>query len=267
MVSPESRSRVAELVLSSRLPLWSLVVVIAFSGCDRFFLPKPPQTQEGAYLVHVVSGGDVREDISTILLWYTGSEDNASAVQVANPGIDLSELKAGQRIVIPSNIVTQTNAMPRRKFTLGVDVVPTPQPLRAPEMTPQGKRSDPLEELMRQNERRVSPTPAAPQPLRGTEQVNPVATTPSIDVLDRSNVETRRDVVPSGNTKSGESRRLESFSDDEIGALPAAPPSVRDGADVSSKSGPGPEAIQRPSPETKNPRPRRQPQPEVFDEE
>ncbi len=267
MVSPESRSRVAELVLSSRLPLWSLVVVMAFSGCDRFFLPKPPQTQEGAYLVHVVSGGDVREDISTILLWYTGSEDNASAVQVANPGIDLSELKAGQRIVIPSNIVTQTNAMPRRKFTLGVDVVPTPQPLRDPEVTTQGKSSDPLEDLMRRNEKVASPTTAKPESLHGPGQVNPVVGAPSVDVPARSNMESRRGVVSSGNKKGSESRRLESFSDDEIGVLPAAPPAARDRADVSGENAPGPNVIQRPSPEIKNPRPRRQLQPEVFDEE
>ncbi len=267
MLCPESRSRVTELPLSSRLPLWSLCILIALSGCDRFFLPKPPQTQEGAYLVHVVSGGDVREDISTILLWYTGSEDNASAVQVANPGIDLSELKAGQRIVIPSNIVTQTNAMPRRKFTLGVDVVQAPQPIRSPEVTTQGKRSDPLEELMRQNEKVASPTTAMPESLHGPGQVNPVVGAPSVDVPARSNMESRRDVVSSGNKKGSESRRLESFSDDEIGVLPAAPPAARERADVSGENAPGPNVIQRPSPEIKNPRPRRQLQPEVFDEE
>ena len=253
MLSPESRRRVAEL------PLWSLVFLIALSGCDRFFLPKPPQTEEGTYLVHVVSGGDTREDIATILLWYTGSEDNVSTVQIANPGVDLSALKAGQRIVIPSDIVTQTNAMPRRKFALGVDVVPTPQPVRAPEVTTQGKRSDPLEELMRRNEKGAGPTPAMPESLRGPAQVNSVVSAPSVDVPDRSNVESRRDVVPSRTEKGGEPRRLESFSDDEMGVLPASSPATRDRADVSSEN--------TPSPEIKNPRPKRQPQPEVFDEE
>ncbi len=239
----------------SSLCLWSIALVVIVSGCDRFFLPKPPQTEDGTYLVHVVSGGDTREDIATILLWYTGSEENVSAVQIANPGFDLSDLKAGQRIVIPSNLVTQTNAMPRRKFTLGVDVVPTPRAVSVPDVAPEGKRSDPLEELMRRNEKVPSPPAAMPQSLGSSVQVNPAVGAPSMNA------------APAKNEKGTEPGGIESFSEDEIGALPVIPPKVREEAEVSSKNVPRPDAIPGRNPEMKNPRPRRQPQPEVFDEE
>lgn len=239
----------------SSLCFWSLTLVVLLSGCARFFLPKPPQTEDGTYLVHVVSGGENREDIATILLWYTGSEENVAAVQMANPGVDLSDLQAGQRIVIPSHLVTQTNAMPRRKFTLGVDVVPTPRPTSVSDMTPQGKRADPLEELMRRNEKVASPAVATQQPLGGPSQVNPTAVAPSMNT------------APLKNEKGGQPGGIESFSEDEIGALPVTTPKAGERVEAPIKSGRVPDAIPPQSPEMKNPRPRRQLQPEVFDEE
>lgn len=254
-MSIKSKHGVLEFSAQSRWLLLAISLLVVLSGCDRFFLPKPPQIEDGTYLVHVVSGGETREDITTILLWYTGSEDNVSAVQMANPGVDFSDLKAGQRIVIPSSIVTQTNAMPRRKFALGVDVAPTPRPVSAPDVPQQGKKSDPLEELMRRNEKVSSPTVAPPQALGETTQGNEAAVAPSVNR------------APSKNKQGGESRAIESFSEDEIGALPVASPKVKEEVGTSSKSATGTGAIPAQSPEMKNPRPRRQPQPEVFDEE
>lgn len=240
----------------------SLVVVITFTGCDRFLLPKPPQTQEGAYLVHVVSGGEAREDISTILLWYTGAEENLAAVQNANPAVDLGDLKPGQRVMIPSSLVTQTNAMPRRKFTLGVDAVPTPRPVSAPETAQSGKKADPLEELMRRNEVAGSPTPVPSRSLGDA-----VPTPAQLDSLGVPAVRPQGDSAPLERKKSGEAPKLESFSDDEIGVLSDASANAKGGVDVTSKNASRGDASEQPSVEIKNPRPKRKLQPEVFDEE
>lgn len=231
----------------------AIIVSTLSAGCDRFFLPKPPETQDGSYLVHVVSGGEAREDIGTILLWYTGSEDTLAAVQMANPSADLSALQPGQRIVIPSSVVTQTNAMPRRKFTLGVDVPPPviapPTAVPAPNG---GAKTDPLEELMRKHERR------APHAA-----VEPAATSNIVDAPTPLVMGPSSDVAPSGPKAASGPRKLEAFSEDEVGVLPL--PGSQSRANGNSE---GQVEVRKPSAtETKNPRPRQAPQPEVFDEE
>jgi len=239
--------------------LYALLIASMIAGCDRFFLPKPTETQDGSYLVHVVSGGETREDIGTILLWYTGSEDTLATVQMANPSADLAMLQPGQRIMIPSSVVTQTNAMPRRKFALGVDV---PPPVMAPATAVPapsgGAKSDPLEELMRKHERRA---PQQPTPLEAASE--PSARSNLVDVPSQRAVEPNNVAAPgSPKTRSGSSK-LEAFSEDEIGALPVPGSQPRP-----DENGAGQIESRKPAaPETKNLRPRRAPQPEVFDEE
>lgn len=237
----------------------AILVSTLSAGCDRFFLPKPPETQDGSYLVHVVSGGEAREDIGTILLWYTGSEDTLAAVQMANPSADLSALQPGQRIVIPSSVVTQTNAMPRRKFTLGVDVPPPviapPTAVPAPNG---GAKSDPLEELMRKHERRA---PQQPTPLQAASE--PPARSNLVDMPTQRAVEPNNVAAPSSPKTTSGASKLEAFSEDEIGALPVPGSQPR-----SDENGTGQIESRKPiAQETKNPRPRQAPQPEVFDEE
>jgi hypothetical protein len=213
-------------------------------------------------LIHVVSGGETREDISTILLWYTGAEENIAPVQTANPGLDLTDLKPGQRILIPSNLVTQTTAMPRRKFTLGVDAAPTPRPIGAAETTTSDKKADPLEELMRRNQRGGNPTPIPTYSLSDSAPTSSLMGSTGV-----SSTSPQRDVATPEKEKSVGAPKLESFSDEEIGASPEASVSPKEGLDVSPNKGSGAPMTEQPSLEIKNPRLKRQLQPEVFDEE
>ena len=230
----------------------------ALCACDRLFLPKPPETVDGSYLVHIVSGSESREDIETVVLWYTGSEDNVPAVRDANPGVDLGALKPGQRVMIPSSLVTQTNAMPRRKFTLGMDVPPQPAASDTPEATERGARGDPLEELMRKQERRLTPRPT-PSQVDAVPGLAPPPSAPPVNLVP----ETSKAQAQATTSKAHGSPKLESFSEDEIGALSSAP------ADATFPQGDNGSASPRANAaaQTKNPRSRRAPQPEVFDEE
>lgn len=258
MCALESRTGSTILATSSLRYRWLLAAVAGLVGCERLFLPKPPETVEGSYLVHIVSASEAREDIDTIVLWYTGSEDNVPAIRLANPHADLSALKPGQRVVIPSNLVTQTNAMPRRRFTLGVDVPPPAPVSDSPEATPPGKRGDPLEELMRKQERRLTPRPT-PSQVETPAGALPVPSSPVVNV----EPENPSPSTQAGNSKRAGSPRVESFSDDEIGDLSSAsevpsPPSAENATARSPA---------RDTAQTKNPRSRRAPQPEVFEEE
>jgi hypothetical protein len=257
----EPSESVRSLALA-RMFRWPLAVLLVCVGCNRFFLPKSPQTEDGAYLVHVVSGGESREDIGTILLWYTGSEDSISGVQGANPGADLGALKPGQRIMIPSSLVTQTNPMPRRKFIFGVDVVPTPAAIVTPESRGVGRSGDPLEELMRRNERAPTNTTASPELQRA-----PLPTPPPASPPDPSGAQPVPGVVVPKRERALPPPQLESFSDDEVGVLPVAPEGSKSEATSPGNPRAGRVAQSDGNVEIKNPGSRRQPQPEVFDEE
>ncbi len=234
-----------------------IVLTTACFGCDRLFLAKPPETQEGSYLVHIVSAGDVREDIQTIVLWYTGSEDNVAAIQIANPGVDLSALSSGQRIMLPLSLVTQTNAMPRRKFTLGVDVPPPPPVRDAPDAIRGAKRGDPLEELMQKQEQRQ-------RHQSYPNQVEPVRVVPTPpQVPPSTTIEKPKPIASPVGSKPDESTKLESFTDEEIGDLSSG---LKQPGVVQQRQGDVSARGSQTAP-IKNPRSKREPQPEVFDEE
>jgi hypothetical protein len=104
----------------------------------------------------VVSPAGGGEDIDTILAWYTGSEDTKSLVEDANRGVNLAKLHPGQHILIPRAVVTQTNPLPRKKFSFDREGARAPNVSAppAPSKSAIGKKADPLEELLSQQESR-----------------------------------------------------------------------------------------------------------------
>lgn len=156
--------------LFSRLQLLlRLVPPIAFttmaaSGCDSLLLSSPKPVREGSYLVHVVSPAGGGEDIDTILIWYTGTENTRSVVEDANKGVGLKQLRPGQHILIPRSVVTQMNPLPRKKFSFsresergaGPSTSEQPAPLKG------AQNVDPLEDLLsKQESKQGKKVPAA----------------------------------------------------------------------------------------------------------
>lgn len=132
-----------------------MTTLAAISACctacsSPLFLSVPRPVLEGSYLVHVVGPASASEDIDTILLWYTGSEQSIDAVRAANKKVNLSALRPGQRLLIPLRLVTHTNPMPRRKFNFGAPANTGPQASKT--SATRGDQSwprdaDPLEEM------------------------------------------------------------------------------------------------------------------------
>ena len=142
-------------------------IVPALGGCNDIRLPTPKPIREGSYLVHVVSPAGGNEEIDTILIWYTGSENTRSVVEEANKGKNLNQLHAGQRILIPRSMVTQTNPLPRRKFSFSREapensgVRPNVSSVNPARVNKASQQVDPLEEILSQQAaKQAMPTPA-----------------------------------------------------------------------------------------------------------
>jgi hypothetical protein len=134
------------------------VCAMALGGCGSMLMRTPRATNEGDFLVHVVSpsGG---EEIDTILYWYTGSEETKKEVQKVNKRVKLDHLRAGQRILIPQALVTQTNPLPRKKFSLSRESAPPPTETPGPSAASKPRSKDPLEAIIesRSDARSASP--------------------------------------------------------------------------------------------------------------
>jgi hypothetical protein len=152
---------------NSKLRYLVLWFILSAAGCNDIRLSTPKPIREGTYLVHVVSPGGGNEEIDTILIWYTGSENTRSVVQDANKGKNLSQLHPGQHILIPRSIVTQTNPLPRRKFSFGREASKDSSnkskgSVAAPVSGKHGSQNaDPLEEILsKQAAKQGAATPA-----------------------------------------------------------------------------------------------------------
>ncbi len=78
------------------------ISVIA-SGCMQRLVQPPAPIEEGAFYVHVVRQPD--ETFPKILTWYTGTTLSGSIVTRFNPHIEGRDLKVGDRIVLPVEVM------------------------------------------------------------------------------------------------------------------------------------------------------------------
>lgn len=108
-------------------------------GCaspERFRATAQPG---GKYLVHVVSPRS--EGIQEICEWYTGGIEGQPAIVSANPGIDLSTLKPGDRVLIPYVVV-------KRIEPLGSGAAGEPPQDSSPEAAAPVREEVPVGDLM-----------------------------------------------------------------------------------------------------------------------
>lgn len=85
----------------------SYLVVITLGGCIHRYVDPPPPVDEGAFLVHVVKASD--ESLPKILTWYTGTTLSQQIVLRYNPALTQRELRVGDRVIIPTEVVANKN--------------------------------------------------------------------------------------------------------------------------------------------------------------
>jgi hypothetical protein len=81
--------------------------MLILGGCLHRYVDPPPPVDEGALFVHVVKGAD--ESLPKILTWYTGTTLSQDIVLRFNPVLTQRAPKVGDRIVIPVELVANTN--------------------------------------------------------------------------------------------------------------------------------------------------------------
>ena len=77
-------------------------------GCVQRWVDAPAPTDEGAFLVHVVKAPD--ESLPKILTWYTGTTLSQQLVVKFNPFLLQRPIKVGDKIVIPMEVVANSNS-------------------------------------------------------------------------------------------------------------------------------------------------------------
>ncbi len=82
-------------------------VVIAQGGCVHRYVDSPTPVHEGTFLVHVVKAPD--ESLPKILTWYTGTTLSQQIVLRYNPTLTQRELRVGDRVIIPTEVVANNN--------------------------------------------------------------------------------------------------------------------------------------------------------------
>jgi hypothetical protein len=66
-------------------------------------VPAPPPVDDGSFYVHIVRQSD--ETFPKILTWYTGTTLSGSLVARFNPYLQQRDVKVGDRVVIPLELV------------------------------------------------------------------------------------------------------------------------------------------------------------------
>lgn len=84
------------------------LVILFLGGCIQRYVDPPTPVEDGSFFVHVVRAPD--ESFPKILTWYTGTTLSQEIVLRYNPAIAQRPLKAGDRILIPVELVANTNA-------------------------------------------------------------------------------------------------------------------------------------------------------------
>lgn len=122
------------------------------SGCIQRWVEAPTPRDEGSFLVHVVRTPD--ESLPKILTWYSGTTLSQQIVVKYNPFLLQRELRVGDKLVIPLEVVANTNAF---------GSAPENQVSKVPNLlmgesdpAPKGESAPPAV---------ARPTPVAPKPL------------------------------------------------------------------------------------------------------
>jgi len=158
-------------------------VALLSQSCALTATFQPKVQQEGKYLVHIVS--EPNETLGQIASWYADGAQSESAILNANPGTNFSELKRGDRVLIPYAVVKKVDALGSEVQAAHEGGEPlAAQPAVSPpadtsffensEQLPQSPTAtskspvalDPLEELANQAQR-ATPT-MVPEPIAGT---------------------------------------------------------------------------------------------------
>lgn len=84
------------------------LVILCLGGCIQRYVDPPTPVEEGAFFVHVVRSPE--ESFPKLLTWYTGTTLSQEIVLRYNPDIAQRPLKVGDRIVIPVELVANSNA-------------------------------------------------------------------------------------------------------------------------------------------------------------
>lgn len=85
----------------------SYLLILCLGGCLQRYVDPPPPVEEGSFFVHVVRAPD--ESFPKLLTWYTGTTLSQEIVLRYNPFLAQRELKVGDRLVIPVELVANTN--------------------------------------------------------------------------------------------------------------------------------------------------------------
>jgi hypothetical protein len=95
-----------------RLTAVAIVVLVAMTlgmaACSRL---SRPATKQPPYLEHTVRYQG--ETLSLIAKWYTGEAKNWPILADRNPGVSPNNLRIGELILIPRDMVVNTEPMPR----------------------------------------------------------------------------------------------------------------------------------------------------------
>ena len=84
------------------------ILCLALSGCVHRYVDAPAPSEEGSFFVHVVKAPD--ESFPKILTWYTGTTLSQEIVLRYNPYLQQREIKVGDRVLIPVELVANENA-------------------------------------------------------------------------------------------------------------------------------------------------------------
>lgn len=100
--------------------MFALVVLLAATACGRQAPPPPQEPVEPPkpqLLEHVVQYRG--ETLGLIARWYTGKTTNWQAIVEANPGLRPERINLGDTIMIPSEIVTNSEPLPSSAVRVG----------------------------------------------------------------------------------------------------------------------------------------------------
>jgi hypothetical protein len=83
------------------------LLILCLGGCIQRYVDAPAPVDEGSFFVHVVRAPE--ESFPKLLTWYTGTTLSQEIVLRYNPFLTQRELKVGDRIIIPVELVANNN--------------------------------------------------------------------------------------------------------------------------------------------------------------
>lgn len=119
-------------MITTRPSYLSLLLICACASACQKPAPPPPLviTEESHFLTHIVSSNG--ETLGKISKWYTGEEKGWKEIEKSNPLIRRASLRAGDRILIPMELVHNTE--PLLKVTSKPPVINKKKTAHAPKL-------------------------------------------------------------------------------------------------------------------------------------